>query len=236
MSICSFKNTLFLFTLSVPNQPFKIQWMDQEKVKKKLLPKQKRSIATKNKIKKTARKLFAQKGYYKVTTNMIAKEAEVPIGSFYNYFENKEDLILELIKDFNDDYYNNTIDQFNSVINRSWKEEDILDYTIQTLEIFILNKHLSDPFLKVIHALQFTEEEVLKLSEAIRTTELDTIEIYLNKVRGHIPVENIELKAKLIHVSAENLALYINHLGIDFSHQDLIRENAQMILSYLRKN
>ncbi|WP_329886931.1 TetR/AcrR family transcriptional regulator [Pseudoramibacter faecis] len=52
------------------------------------IPKQKRSIARKRLIKKTALRLFSEKGYSNVSTNEIAKAANVSIGSLYSYFPN----------------------------------------------------------------------------------------------------------------------------------------------------
>ena len=74
-----------------------------EKVIKK--PVQKRSIATKNKLKKAARQLFSDNGFYPVTSIHIAKAAGVPVGSFYNYFGNKKGIFLALVRDFNETFH-----------------------------------------------------------------------------------------------------------------------------------
>ena len=59
------------------------------------VPKQVRSKATKDKLKKAAMALFTELGYYQVTSRKIAKAAKVPIGSFYNYLGDKTDTLDE---------------------------------------------------------------------------------------------------------------------------------------------
>ena len=44
--------------------------------------------------------LFAKKGYHATSVQEIVDEANIAKGSFYNYFESKEDLILSMY-----DYY-----------------------------------------------------------------------------------------------------------------------------------
>lgn len=56
-------------------------------------PKQQRSIEKREHIKKTALDLFSTKGYHKTTTNEIAKQAGIPVGSFYTYFQDKTALL-----------------------------------------------------------------------------------------------------------------------------------------------
>ncbi len=47
-------------------------------------------------IRNTAIYVFAEKGFYNTTTDEIAKKAGVAVGTIYNYFKNKQD-ILEYI-------------------------------------------------------------------------------------------------------------------------------------------
>ena len=65
-------------------------------------PKQKRSVETRDKIRSAALALFCRDGYYGTTTNAIAKEAGVPIGSLYSYYADKDALFLEILSDYNE--------------------------------------------------------------------------------------------------------------------------------------
>ena len=63
------------------------------------VPKQQRSIEKKQRIKDTAVKLMSEKGYHSTSSNEIAKEADVSIGTFYSYFSDKKALYTELVAD-----------------------------------------------------------------------------------------------------------------------------------------
>lgn len=76
--------------------------MESEKLIRQ--PRQSRSIRTKEKILDAAYGLFCQKGYYKTTTNEIARTANVSIGSLYSYFSDKDTILLEILDRYNQSF------------------------------------------------------------------------------------------------------------------------------------
>ena len=50
-------------------------------------------------IMKVALELFAHKGFHSTSVSQIAKTADVSKGLLYNYFESKEDLLLQIFMD-----------------------------------------------------------------------------------------------------------------------------------------
>lgn len=61
-------------------------------------PKQARSRRRFNQVLDTAAALFAEYSYEAVTTNYIAEQAAIPIGSLYQYFPNKEAILAALVE------------------------------------------------------------------------------------------------------------------------------------------
>jgi AcrR family transcriptional regulator len=55
---------------------------------------------------KAARQVFAEKGYFNAKISDIARAAGRSAGSFYNYYDNKQQLLEALLVDFNDDVLN----------------------------------------------------------------------------------------------------------------------------------
>jgi len=53
-------------------------------------------LSKKNHILETAMKLFNENGFHNTPTSKIAKAAGVSVGTLFNYFPTKEDLILEI--------------------------------------------------------------------------------------------------------------------------------------------
>ena len=50
------------------------------------------------KILVSAIKVFSQKGFAKTTMSDVANRAKVGVGTLYNYFQNKDDLLLQCMK------------------------------------------------------------------------------------------------------------------------------------------
>ena len=61
-------------------------------------PRQKRSIEKKNKIVKAGYELFSEVGYYGTNTAEIAKRAGVSTGIVYGYFQNKRDILINVLE------------------------------------------------------------------------------------------------------------------------------------------
>ena len=73
-------------------------------------PKQARSRRTREKIVQAAIRLFQQRGYERTTSNDIASEAGVSVGSFYAYFSDKRQLLLTIFDRLADELYKNIFD------------------------------------------------------------------------------------------------------------------------------
>ncbi len=56
---------------------------------------ERRSIETRDKIFRTALDLFAERGFNATTIDAIADGADIGKGTFFNYFENKESILLQ---------------------------------------------------------------------------------------------------------------------------------------------
>jgi AcrR family transcriptional regulator len=59
-------------------------------------PRQRRSELTRDRILDAAVRVFVAYGYERGTTNRIAEWAEISVGSLYQYFPNKDAILLEL--------------------------------------------------------------------------------------------------------------------------------------------
>ncbi|MBU3099024.1 MULTISPECIES: TetR/AcrR family transcriptional regulator [Clostridium] len=68
--------------------------MDEEKLNNRQL----QALNTKNKIYKSAIDLMDKKGYKNIKIQDICKKAGVSVGSFYNCFESKNEILIEIYK------------------------------------------------------------------------------------------------------------------------------------------
>lgn len=74
----------------------------------KLTKRQLQAKETRQKIYDVAIRLIEQKGFQNITIAEICKEANVSIGSFYNYFQSKNSILDEIFK-VADDFFLNTV-------------------------------------------------------------------------------------------------------------------------------
>ncbi|MFH5836339.1 TetR/AcrR family transcriptional regulator [Proteiniclasticum sp. C24MP] len=68
--------------------------MEEEKMTKR----QMKALETREKIYDSAIAKFSEKGLERTSIQEICKDAKVSIGSFYNHFDSKEDIIYEIFK------------------------------------------------------------------------------------------------------------------------------------------
>lgn len=71
-------------------------------MKEKLTTRQLQAIQSKEKIRKQAIELFKATDYEEVLISDICKSIGMSVGSFYNYFSSKEELIMDLYSSFDE--------------------------------------------------------------------------------------------------------------------------------------
>src|SRR5687767_6519532 len=103
-------------------------------------PRQVRAELTRERILTAAAHVFAEFGYAAGTTNRIAEQARVSIGSLYQYFPNKDAILAELL--------------VRHVDRGRWDQGDRLDLSPGTLEQVVralvrdaVDNHRDDPQL-----------------------------------------------------------------------------------------
>ena len=160
-------------------------------------PQQKRSKLTADKILDTALKLFCEKGYYNTTTNEIAKEAGISIGSLYSYFKDKDTIFQEILESYHQNFLS-VFEHIKSDINSSLYERDkkawlriLLDSLIELHQsVKTLNREL-----KALYYIKSEVQAVVDMqTEKIR---IATLEI-LSQRPDEIHSDNLEITAILI--------------------------------------
>ena len=74
-------------------------------MKEKLTSRDIQAQETREKLLRTSMELIAREGYQKVTISRICKECGVSVGTFYQYFQSKKDIITLLARQHNE-YFN----------------------------------------------------------------------------------------------------------------------------------
>ena len=101
-------------------------------------PRQVRAELTRERILDAAAHVFAEHGYAAGTTNRIAEQARVSIGSLYQYFPHKDAILAEIL--------------IRHIDRGTWTGADDLAFTPGTLEAMVraivrdaIDNHRHDP-------------------------------------------------------------------------------------------
>lgn len=100
----------------------------------------------KNEIMEAAIKLFSEKGYEHTTLDEIAVASEFGKGTIYNYFANKEEIYLEILRRSTSNY----VEMFEKAYNETSNLKDFLlsftknifEYSLSNIEIFKIHARL----------------------------------------------------------------------------------------------
>ncbi len=113
-------------------------------------PRQQRSRATWDAILEAAAQLFGEQGYTGTTTNKVAERAGVSIGSLYQYFPNKEALLLALSEQHME--HSGTV--LHTVFEHLEREHPGLEETVSRLVDAAVELHRHNPNM---HRLLFEQ-------------------------------------------------------------------------------
>lgn len=135
-----------------------------QRVEARKQPLQLRSRQTVNAILAAAARVFADLGYANTTTNRIAEQAGVSIGSLYQYFPSKDALLVALAEQ-------HVENAFAAVLERVWEKRDApARELLRALVDALVQAHQKEPRL---HRVIFEEAHLLDASFRQRLEELD---------------------------------------------------------------
>ena len=155
-------------------------------------PRQSRSIQTKEKILDSAYTLFCKKGYYKTTTNEIARIAGVSIGSLYSYFNDKDTILLEIL-----DRYNNSFMQVHNNLNLNMNEykNDLQIWCRRFIEYMVEEHKKSKEFNQELQVLCHTIPAVSTVLEYQREKIIERALDYIVTFQDMLRVQDLEAAA-----------------------------------------
>jgi AcrR family transcriptional regulator len=140
-------------------------------------PSQERSRQTVERILDAAARIFHEQGYAGATTNDIADEADLSIGSLYQYFPNKDALLAALTKR----HITSTTSSLAAMIGELPGDSGF-DVILRTVVRFLVEQHdLDDLHLLVMHTAPRTHEINLELEQA-KTQLVEIASVLLTKI------------------------------------------------------
>lgn len=170
------------------------------------IPKQKRSIEKKNKIIEAAIKLFNELGYADTNTALIAKEAGLSTGCVYDYFLDKDDILVEAIKMHHE--------KNNQIAKKKLKEfpldMEIEELMEQFIRVFLEVHNHTFAFQLTAMSLSMTKPEIREILSSYRNPQNVDIVIQFFQMRGIVlehPTEKILLMLNTMDQVCHDLLL-----------------------------
>ena len=152
---------------------------------------------TKN-FKDAAVKLMSEKGYYSTSSNEIAKEAGVSIGTFYSYFPDKKELYRKLVADI---YRIVTLPVKNSDLDLS----DIpMDQLVRLYISMIFSGHeYESAFQREIASLSEQSDEFRAIEMTYKGNVSEMFTAMLLPYKDELKVKDLKTAAYIILTSVE---------------------------------
>jgi len=194
----------------------------------RITPTQERAIKTVAKIKETTIDLLSKQPYQSITTNQIADEANISIGTLYKYFPNKDALLFEIAKD---------------LVNRSSliiKESVDLHHEKPTKELFMhqISQLISafdskGSYISFIVPIALKEREVYHL---IIEQLSNSVLMYLAFNKDIFSLKNPILTAKMLSIAVVAIVIdLLEDKKNNFDTESVIQEIAKLIELMLKE-
>ncbi len=177
------------------------------------VPKQERSIEKKNKIIQAGYELFSEVGYYGTNTVEIAKRAGVSTGIVYGYFEDKRDILINVLEIYIDKVY----EPLSHIIENTIKPVDMSRLALAVIDKTIELHEQNAKLHNTLHSLATTDEAVN--AQFINLENKITEQVSKQLVRLGINENNIIEKVHLAMNIVQSYAhetVFDSHSYIDY--------------------
>lgn len=196
-------------------------------------PVQRRGIETREKIVEAALSLFSKKGYHKTNALEIAARAGVATGSFYAYFNNKKELLIELLKMFYLETTKKVMEICKEDMESAMQSGDgrrLVRSMIRALH----DAHSIRPELhREILALTLLDTDIREANRLEEEKVIAHLTGLLSNFKNFTRVNDIAAAAVLLYRTSEEIIHRIRVIGTGINGERLLTELEDMICRYL---
>jgi AcrR family transcriptional regulator len=193
------------------------------------IPRQDRSRRTVESVLDAATRVLAERGYDGASTNRIAKAAGISNGSLYQYFPNKDAIVIAVLDRFADDLADRLGAQIEATMSEPWEiaGRALLDVQIR---LFEENADL----------LRIIVEQIPRLGPfdklaALQRRLTDLVRVYL-LINREAFREDLDIDATL-WIITETVGLLSIKYVLDappIPHERMVDELAELVNGYIR--
>ncbi|GHC77723.1 TetR/AcrR family transcriptional regulator [Streptomyces flavofungini] len=165
---------------------------DRHSLRARKQPRQARAELTRQRILTAAAHVFAEHGYAAGTTNRIAERARISIGSLYQYYPNKDTILLELVTRHLD------AGVLSLKEHRDGDRPDSLEAIMRGYVRSVIDNHLDDP--KLLQVMMEQTPHAPELVERMARHEREQVAHTRELLASHpeVRVTDIDVAAHLV--------------------------------------
>ncbi len=190
-------------------------------------PRQQRSERTRDQILDAAVEVFAQHGYKHGTTNRIAERADISIGSLYQYYPNKDAILLELACRHVDAGVAATADRLKAGVI------DSVEDAVRDTVVAAIDNHRQDPeYLRVLIEQAPRSRELLAKVAERQQESVRAVKTLLSG-RPEVVVKDIDAAARLVVLTIESVVHQAMSAPRNLDPDTLQTELVAMLTRYL---
>jgi AcrR family transcriptional regulator len=195
-------------------------------------PAQERSRATVAALVEATARILVRESFDKASTNRIAEEAGVSVGSLYQYFPSKEALVAAVIDRHKQELLQVAREALARVAKLPMRE------AVRALVALAIETHRVDPRLHRVLAEQIPRTGRLKKVEAFNRENYSLFRAYLESHRNEIRAVDLDLATFVCVTAIEALThtavLHRPEMLTDAATAALVEEATRLIVRYLQ--
>jgi AcrR family transcriptional regulator len=196
-------------------------------------PVQQRGKEKKARIIMATRKLLNSLDYEAVTTNKIAGEAGVSVGTFYSYFKDKRDVFLAVIRQYSKDIFSEMIAHIHEMKQGPARLEGV----VRTLILVAKKRHDHEKGLHkqmLVQSIRDSDVQKLALMEEGRADSL--IREILSQYTDQIDVKDMDAAIFLVATCVEEMIHHLILYGSPIPEDRVFEELSRMVYRYLARS
>jgi AcrR family transcriptional regulator len=194
-------------------------------------PQQARSLATVDAILTATARVLVKHGYDHASTNRVAEEAGVSVGSLYQYFPTKEALVAALI--------DRHMTEMTALIetNIDVLRDAPLPVATRALVKLMLKAHAQNPKLHKIFAEQVPRVGRMSRFYDIERQIGERIRAYLEGHERELRIQNLDMSLFIVVSVVEALThmTVVDHPG-RFDEEELLDEITTLVVRYVMRD
>ncbi len=193
-------------------------------------PIQKRSRMTRQKILDAAMSHIAEIGFDKTNTNLIAKTAEVSIGTIYVHFKDKWEIFLTILDEFSRKIYTYLKSGVDQVLEQEMELEKVVEWLVRGLyREHQLNGQLNLEIARFVYKDERAAELRAFWNQKVDQEIIRLFEPYMDR----IAVKNINAGIIAAHRATHQVFQYLYQNKNEAENEAVFEEFLSMMKRYL---